>query len=42
MKPAFFHPAAELEMNDAAAWYETQQTNLGKRFFQQFRMLPTD
>jgi toxin ParE1/3/4 len=32
MKPAFFHPAAELEMIDAAAWYETQQTNLGKRF----------
>jgi len=32
MKPALFHPAAELEMIDAAAWYETQQANLGKRF----------
>lgn len=32
MKPALFHPAAEREMIDAAAWYETQQTNLGKRF----------
>lgn len=32
MKPVFFHPTAELEMIDAAAWYETQQENLGKRF----------
>ncbi len=32
MKPIFFHPAAESEMINAAEWYETQQTNLGKRF----------
>ncbi len=32
MKPALFHPAAELEMIDAATWYEAQQENLGKRF----------
>ena len=27
-----FHPEAELEMNQAAAWYESHQKNLGKRF----------
>ena len=32
MKPTCFHPAAESEMIDAAAWYETQQMSLGKRF----------
>ena len=32
MKPTCFHPDAESEMIDAAAWYETQQRNLGKRF----------
>ena len=32
MKPVLFHPAAEIEMIDAAAWYEKQQPNLGKRF----------
>ena len=32
MKPVFFHPDAKSEMVDAAAWYETQQINLGKRF----------
>ena len=32
MKPTYFHPDAESEMIDAAAWYETQQTGLGKRF----------
>ena len=32
MKPLYFHPDAESEMIDAATWYETQQTNLGKRF----------
>lgn len=32
MKPVRFHPAAEAEMMDAAAYYETQQDDLGKRF----------
>ena len=32
MKPIRFHPEAESEMIDAAAWYESQQTDLGKRF----------
>ncbi len=32
MKPIFFHPEAEIEMFDAASWYEAQQVNLGKRF----------
>jgi len=32
MKPIRFHPQAEAEMIDAGAWYEAQQTGLGKRF----------
>ena len=32
MKPVRFHPEAETEMIDAAAWYEMQQPDLGKRF----------
>ena len=32
MKPIRFHPDAEAEMIDAAAWYEMQQRDLGKRF----------
>ncbi|MBU4285502.1 MAG: type II toxin-antitoxin system RelE/ParE family toxin [Verrucomicrobia bacterium] len=32
MKPIRFHPEAESEMIEAAAWYESQQTGLGKRF----------
>ena len=32
MKSIRFHPEAESEMIDAAAWYESQQTDLGKRF----------
>lgn len=32
MKPIRFHPEAEVEMIDAAAWYEMQQEDLGKRF----------
>ena len=32
MNPIYFYPDAESEMIDAAAWYETQQINLGKRF----------
>jgi len=32
VKPVRFHPAAETEMNAAAAYYEDQQKNLGKRF----------
>jgi plasmid stabilization system protein ParE len=31
MKPVRFHPEAESEMNDAAAWYEAQRRGLGKR-----------
>ncbi len=27
-----FHPEAEAEMIEAAAWYEKQQADLGKRF----------
>jgi hypothetical protein len=32
MNSVYFHPEAESEMNDAAAWHETQQHNLGRRF----------
>jgi len=32
MKPIRFHPEAESEMIAAATWYESQQTDLGKRF----------
>lgn len=32
MKPIRFHPSAESEMIDAAAWYEARQDGLGKRF----------
>ena len=32
MKTIQFHPEAEREMIAAAAWYESQQTDLGKRF----------
>ena len=32
MKLLRFHPDAESEMIEAAAWYEAQQTDLGKRF----------
>lgn len=32
MKLVLFHPDAEGEMADAAAWYERQQKDLGKRF----------
>ncbi len=32
MKPIRFHPEAETEMIDAAAWYEKQRPYLGKRF----------
>jgi toxin ParE1/3/4 len=32
MRPVRFHPEAESEMIEAAAWYENQQTGLGKRF----------
>jgi toxin ParE1/3/4 len=32
MKPIRFHPAAEEEMTRAAAYYESQQADLGKRF----------
>ena len=32
MKPIRFHPDADLEMLDAAVWYESQQPDLGKRF----------
>ncbi len=32
MKPLRFHPEAEAEMRDAAAWYEAQRQDLGKNF----------
>jgi plasmid stabilization system protein ParE len=32
MKDVFFHPDAESEMIEAAIYYETLQSNLGKRF----------
>jgi toxin ParE1/3/4 len=32
MKTVRFHPDAEAEMAEAAAYYEAQQENLGKRF----------
>ena len=32
MKSVRFHPEAEAEMIDVAAWYEAQQAGLGKRF----------
>jgi len=32
MKPVRFHPEADAEMVDAAAWYEAQQDSLGTRF----------
>ena len=32
MNPVRFHPEAEAEMNAAAAYYEAQQEDLGRRF----------
>jgi toxin ParE1/3/4 len=32
MKAVFFHPEADAELNAAAAYYEGQQEDLGKRF----------
>lgn len=32
MIPLRFHPEAESEMIETAAWYEAQQTDLGRRF----------
>ncbi len=32
MKAVRFHPEAESEMVEAAAYYETQQSDLGRRF----------
>ena len=32
MKPLRFLPVADSEMLNAACWYESQQTNLGKQF----------
>jgi cytochrome P450 len=32
MKPVRFHPEAQAEMMEAAAYYEAQQPQLGKRF----------
>ena len=37
MKAIRFHPEAELEMIEAASWYEAQQTDLGKRFLTSVR-----
>ena len=32
MNPIRFHPEAESEMIDAAAWYEAKQVGLGRRY----------
>ncbi|MDD2236077.1 MAG: type II toxin-antitoxin system RelE/ParE family toxin [Kiritimatiellae bacterium] len=32
MKPVLFHSDADIEMMEAAAYYEVQQQDLGKRF----------
>ncbi|MBN1867861.1 type II toxin-antitoxin system RelE/ParE family toxin [Candidatus Sumerlaeota bacterium] len=32
MRPVRFYPEAEAEMIDAASWYASRQTDLGKRF----------
>lgn len=32
------HPEAEIEMTEAAAYYETQQVDLGKRFLASVQM----
>ncbi len=32
MRPVRFHPDAEAEMIEAAAYYESQQADLGRRF----------
>ena len=32
MKPVNFHPSAEIEMNEAAKYYELKVPDLGKRF----------
>lgn len=32
MKSIQFHPDAETELIESAAWYESKQKNLGKRF----------
>ena len=32
MKRVRFHPDAEAEMTEAAAWYEAQEPQLGRRF----------
>ncbi|MBZ0255530.1 type II toxin-antitoxin system RelE/ParE family toxin [bacterium] len=32
MKDVFFHPDAEVELSEAAKYYESLQFNLGKRF----------
>ncbi|MCA9441624.1 MAG: type II toxin-antitoxin system RelE/ParE family toxin [Candidatus Omnitrophica bacterium] len=37
MKSIRFHPAAEDEMIESAAWYEMQQENLGSRFLASVR-----
>jgi len=37
MTPVRFHPQAEAEMIEAAAYYESQQRDLGKRFLASVR-----
>ena len=32
VKPASFHPLAEMEMNEAAEYYETREKGLGEAF----------
>jgi len=35
IKSASFHPMAELEMNEAAEYYETRETGLGNAFIEE-------
>ena len=37
MKSVRFHPEAETEMIEAAAYYETQLPDLGRRFLESVR-----
>ena len=42
MNPIRFHPVAESEMIDAAAWYEAKQVGLGRRYLSSVRMRSTE
>jgi hypothetical protein len=42
MNPIRFHPVAESEMIDAAAWYEAKQVGLSWRYLSSVRMRSTE